>query len=348
MGTLGLLAEGFPKDKNLTTENPIALHRKFSELKKAGFTHIVMEVSSHALQQYRVTDVDFNYAIFTNLTPEHLDYHHTMEEYSYAKSKLFKGLPLDATAIINMDDQFGESIKNDCTCPVLSFSQSSKEDAHYLDYDISVEGIKATIGIGETQYKIKSYLTGKFNLENILASVALAHVAGIDAQYIEDGISDCSYIPGRMEVITLMSGGKAIIDYAHTPDAYEKTISTIRELMVSNGNLTIVFGAGGERDRTKRPLMGAIVDQYANMSYVVPDNPRSEKLADINSQIVAGYTSNNYKIFNDRGEGLKAALRDCQENDVVVVLGKGREESQEIDRVRHFYSDFKIIEEFVK
>ena len=136
MGTLGLLAEGFPKDKNLTTENPISLHKRFSDLKKAGFTHVVMEVSSHALQQYRVTDVDFNYAIFTNLTPEHLDYHHTMEEYSYAKSKLFKGLALDATAIINMDDQFGEIIKSGCTCPVLSFSQSSKEDAHYSELGV--------------------------------------------------------------------------------------------------------------------------------------------------------------------------------------------------------------------
>ncbi len=348
LGTLGLIAEDFPRQNTLTTMEPVALQETFARLVQHGFTHLVMEVSSHALQQYRVADVDFNLAIYTNLTPEHLDYHHTMEEYFHAKARLFKMLSITATAVVNTDDRYGEAIKSESTAPVVTTSLSSEADVHFTRIDSTIEGIKGEIRVGEHRYQMESSLIGSFNLENILSAVAAAHILGIPPAAIETGVKSCAVVPGRMEIITTPSGNKVIVDYAHTPDAYEKVLSTVRDLAPDGSRITVVFGAGGDRDASKRPLMASIAESYATRCFVAPDNPRFEDPAQINADVVKGFTRDCYTIFEDRGQALRKALTEMGPDDIVVVLGKGRENYQDIRGEKIPYSDFEIIEEFCR
>ncbi|MFQ6612092.1 MAG: UDP-N-acetylmuramoyl-L-alanyl-D-glutamate--2,6-diaminopimelate ligase [Fidelibacterota bacterium] len=346
MGTLGIIANGYPVEKTLTTLDPIQLQKTLRQLRADGFTHVVMEVSSHALDQYRVADVDFNAAVFTNLTPEHLDYHKSMEAYFASKVRLFKQLPITATAIINTDGEFGERILSECTTPTIITSVEGDADVHYSDLNTSLGGIRGQIQAGEQLIDISSSLAGYFNVENILSSVAAALSVGIPLSAIELGISCCKQIPGRMEVFELPSGGKVIIDYAHTPDAYEKVLSTIAEMKPPKGRLTVLFGCGGDRDAAKRPVMAGIAEHYSDRCYITPDNPRFEDPEKITAEIISGFTGNNYHVFQDRGLALEKALQECRGRDILVVLGKGREDYQDIQGKKIPYSEYDLIRRY--
>ena len=347
IGTLGIIADGYSANKGLTTPDSITLHQNLMDLYNDGFTHIVMEASSHALDQYRVNDIDFNYTVFTNLYPEHLDYHGSIENYFEAKIKLFTSYPNSIAAIINIDTEYGKVISDKCSVPVVNTSMVSNTDISFLNYKISLNGIHGTIKAGKISYDIKSSMIGVFNAENILCAAAVSKVMGISKKAIEDGINSCNSIPGRMEIFSLSSGAIAIVDYAHTPDAYNKVLSTIKNLMVdSEANIFIVFGCGGNRDKSKRPQMAAIVEQFATHSFVTPDNPRNENLSEINDEIISGFKKNNFDVFIDREKGLKTALDKAVKNDIVIALGKGRENYQEIDGELISYSDINIIKQY--
>jgi UDP-N-acetylmuramoyl-L-alanyl-D-glutamate--2,6-diaminopimelate ligase len=347
MGTFGLIADGYETKKDLTTADPVTLQRRFSELLEDGFTHIVMEVSSHALDQYRVADVNFDMGVFTNLTQDHLDYHKTIDEYFHAKSKLFRMLPVSSTAIINIDDKYGKLLEKECAAPILTYSQEQNSDIRFEKLNITIEGISGIIKAGDKRYNINSSLFGKFNAENILSAVGVAHVANITQNDIEAGVTNCGNVPGRMDTFKTKSGGIVIIDYAHTPDAYDKVLSTVGEIKVPNSMVTVIFGAGGDRDQTKRPLMAQIAEKYSDRCFVVPDNPRFEDIKTINEQVANGFTNNNFEIFDERGIAVRKALNSLNENDILIILGKGREDYQEVRGEKIFYSDLKIVEEYL-
>ncbi|MDP7217304.1 MAG: UDP-N-acetylmuramoyl-L-alanyl-D-glutamate--2,6-diaminopimelate ligase [Candidatus Marinimicrobia bacterium] len=346
LGTLGVIAKDHDQGKTLTTMDAISLQKLLRELADDDFSHVVMEVSSHAIHQYRVADVAFDTTVFTNLTPEHLDYHGTMEDYYHAKAKLFKSLPLSATAIINTDDEYGQRLINESTAPVIKVSETNNSDVHFKHVHSSLSGIAGTISAGEHHIDFDSQLIGDFNKENILSAVGAALAMGIPIGTIADGINACRVVTGRMESITAPNGAPIVVDYAHTPDAYEKVLNTIYHLVPENGRLITVFGCGGNRDAANRPIMGRLVEQYSDYFYITPDNPRYEKQDDIVEEIITGLSTDHYEVFADRGDALEKALNELQGKDVLVVLGKGRETYQEIEGVRQPYSDIAIIEEF--
>ena len=343
IGTLGLITNKNNDSISLTTPDAITLQKIFSKLKADKFTHVVMEVSSHALDQYRVADIEFNIGVFTNLSPEHLDYHKTMQCYFESKLRLFSMLPNKSYSVINCSDPYGKKIAKKINNKMISFLGMEQDSIRFKNISLTVSGIRGKITSKKNEYYIKSNLLGSFNSENILAGVSVCDTLGIDRENIEEGIRKASKIPGRMEYFLLNSGAIAIIDYAHTPDAYNKVLNTLKNLILNDGHLYVVFGAGGDRDNNKRPIMAEIAEKYASHCFVTPDNPRTEKLETINKAIASGFKENCFTIFSDRAEGIESAFKIARKNDLIAILGKGREKFQEINNKKINYSDLAII-----
>tara|TARA_B100001113_G_C21094150_1_gene615737 strand:- start:133 stop:1596 length:1464 start_codon:yes stop_codon:yes gene_type:complete len=347
IGTLGVIAKGFEKQKTLTTPDPITLHKIFNDLIDRNFSHVVMEVSSHALDQFRVADVDFNIAVFTNLSEEHLDYHLNIEEYYKAKSKLFRLMPITGTSIINIDDKYGNKMCAESLAPVLNISKHNESDIYYEKLDCTLTGIKGTIKAGNELISIDSKLIGEFNAENILSAASIGIALNIDTKLIQKGIEEIKFVEGRMELFKTKDKKNIVIDYAHTPDAYVKVLTTLKEMVPEKNSIHILFGCGGNRDKIKRPQMGKIAEEFSEKLWITSDNPRYENIKDINSDITKEMVGNNFEIIKDRGTALSAAINEIDSGDLLVILGKGRENFQDIEGNKFPYSDIEIIESYL-
>ncbi len=372
IGTLGNGLYGELEESTHTTPDAVTLQALLADFRDQKADTVVMEVSSHALSQDRVKGIEFDTAVFTNLTRDHLDYHGDMKRYADEKLKLF-GFPSLKHIILNQDDVFASEIvefirsisdrnqadrTNRVQPGIVRYSRKDKSCEFYArDIVLNREGISFSLCVSEKQgqddtqveFRVNSHLVGDFNIDNLLAAIAVLHQQGYELTDIVSAIPEVTTVPGRMEKIAIeqndtMTSEYALIvvDYAHTPDALEKSLKALKAH--TQGKLFCVFGCGGDRDKGKRPLMAKIAQTQADHIMVTSDNPRSESAEQIIADIVAGFnTMDNVFTETDREQAIKTVLRSASADDVVLIAGKGHEDYQEINGQRIPFSDKKCV-----
>jgi UDP-N-acetylmuramoyl-L-alanyl-D-glutamate--2,6-diaminopimelate ligase len=355
VGTLGAGLIDHLEPTGFTTPTPIELQTGLMRLKKQGAAAVALEVSSHGLVQGRVDGVQFDIAVFTNLTHDHLDYHGTMAAYGEAKSLLFKSAYL-RKAIINLDDPFGFSLfgnlKND-GIPVLGYSTHqapiTKSDEIYCSYlKANHEGSMFDLRLPDgNMIGIKTKLIGLFNISNLIGVIAVLLELGIAADRIPKLIEELKAPPGRMECFEDAKGVKVVVDFAHTPDALERVLDALRVLVPRESRLFCVFGCGGERDQSKRPKMGAIAEEKADVVILTTDNPRGEDPVQILEDISKGMLFHPYGEMLDRELAITQAYLLAQPGDLVLIAGKGHEQYQEIKGKKIPFSDADLVRRLV-
>ncbi|MDD3236637.1 MAG: UDP-N-acetylmuramoyl-L-alanyl-D-glutamate--2,6-diaminopimelate ligase [Candidatus Gastranaerophilales bacterium] len=342
IGTLGfkLSSDDEYKEAKHTTPQAPELQRTLHTMKNDGIKNVAMEVSSHSLEQNRVGGCEFNGAVLTNLTQDHLDYHITMGNYFDAKAILFKGLKKGAFAVINKDDEYGEqfiSIVPDGV-RILTYAVKSDADVVAKNIDFSIHGAKCDFVFENKSIHLDLHLNGMFSIYNALAAFAACVAMGIKPEICKKALEHTKSVAGRFEIVN--KEPLVIVDYAHTPDGLQNVLKAARELTPKDSNLICLFGCGGDRDATKRPKMGKIADELADKIVVTSDNPRSEDPQLIISDIMAGIKSvNTSRIFveSDRREAIKYLKNISKSSDVVVLAGKGHEDYQILnDKTIHF------------
>jgi UDP-N-acetylmuramoyl-L-alanyl-D-glutamate--2,6-diaminopimelate ligase len=334
-----------------TTPESLELNRMLAQMINEGCTSVSMEVSSHALDQSRVHGIEFDGAVFTNLTQDHLDYHKTMEEYFKAKRILFDSLPSGAWTVINQDDEWGRTILGASHGRTLSYGFDAKSDVCAANVDLSMNGTTIGVEYHGSATSIKSPLVGRFNVYNILASYAVGAALEFSPETIKRGIEETVSVKGRFEKIPSPAGWTAIVDYAHTPDALEKCLRTIHDVLPKQGRgrIIAVFGAGGDRDTAKRPLMGSVAAGLSDVCIVTSDNPRTENPDSIIADILKGIRRRDHVATEaDRRKAIFQALSQAKRGDVVLIAGKGHEEYQILGTEKIHFSDREIVEEFIR
>ncbi|MCQ4727219.1 UDP-N-acetylmuramoyl-L-alanyl-D-glutamate--2,6-diaminopimelate ligase [Anaerotignum faecicola] len=325
-----------------TTPESLELQALLAQMVDEGVTDVVMEVSSHALDLHRVDCCEYNVAIFTNLTQDHLDYHKTMENYKIAKGKL---LERTDKCVINIDDNFGEYMKSVSKGSVITIGIENEADLKAENIRIDADGVYFRLDYKNKEYPIHLNIPGKFSIYNALGCIGACLFMGIDMDTIIDGISSIKGVKGRFQTIKGPFGANAIVDYAHTPDSLENILNTAREFVA--GRIITVFGCGGDRDRTKRPIMGEIGGRLSDLCIITSDNPRSEDPERILDDIEEGIkrTSCEYKREADRRKAIFEAVNSANKGDLIIVAGKGHEDYQIFpDRTIHF-DDAEVVRE---
>ena len=346
LGTLGFYGPNGIKNTGFTTPESIELQNIFSTLVNGGVTHLNMEISSHSIALNRIDDVDVDIAIFTNLTRDHLDFHKNMDEYFAAKLELFKKLSPNKFAIINSDDSYSDKIKNHTKSRILTYGFNKESDIYPINVNMSLTGSKFEINYKNKNFKIDTSLVGNFNISNILASILACDIMGVKMDNIIEAINQFNLIPGRFESYRKKNGGIIIVDYAHTPDAFEKILSLVRSIQPSY-KITTLFGCGGDRDKDKRSIMGSISEKFSDNIIITDDNPRYEDPNLIINHIVSGFSHQKYVICNDRKKAIEQAFSNLDVNQVLLILGKGVEDYQINQGQKTKHSDTKIIKELL-
>ena len=349
IGTIEYRRPGWKVAAPRTTPESPDLQALLKDMLGAGVTHCVMEVSSHALEQKRVWGVNYDVAVFTNLSGEHLDYHPSMESYFEAKKKLFTLDHKRSAAVVNMDDPWGQKLIAELPMKTVTFGLEPAAIVRVLKYAMSEDGIDAQVSYPGGVLRIQSALVGKHNLYNILAAAAAALSLNVAPADISRGIAALKGVPGRFERVPNSRGLQVVVDYAHTDSALEHLLTTAREFKPRR--VIVVFGAGGNRDKDKRERMGRVAARLADWTILTSDNPRSEEPMDIIAAIEKGFVKEavkTYEVIPDRKKAIVRALATANKGDIVLVAGKGHENYQIFkDRTVHF-SDIEVIEESLK
>ena len=328
-----------------TTPDALCLQQSLYDYQQNGTKQVCMEVSSHSLSQHRVDQIDFTTAIFTNLTHDHLDYHHTMQAYADAKAALF-AMPTLKCAIINHDDAYAQQMSERLTpgCKKITYGLQDGCDVRAVNWQISMTGSQLDVVSPWGRHEVHVNVLGAFNIYNSLAvftSLLANGTAPADAVHV---MKKLQAAPGRMEVVAQKPC--VIVDYAHTPDALENALTTLQQL--KKGRLGVVFGCGGDRDKTKRPMMGKIASQHADFVIITSDNPRTEEPSVIVEEVAAGLVSNVEAVtILDRQEAIKHALEMADDQDIILIAGKGHEAYQQIGKERFAFSDQDVVRELL-
>ncbi|MCB2359322.1 UDP-N-acetylmuramoyl-L-alanyl-D-glutamate--2,6-diaminopimelate ligase [Clostridium estertheticum] len=347
VGLIGTIANFIGKKKihtERTTPESLELHELFKEMVDSNVDYCVMEVSSHSLSLDRVYGIEFCESIFTNLTQDHLDFHKTFENYFNAKLKLFK---LSKTSVINIDDEYGAKVYNLIKNSKLSFALNHTADIMASNIKMHSRGSKFTLKYKESSFDIELNIPGNYNVYNAIGCIAVCLNQGIEIPVIKKALQKVQ-VPGRCELVENKHnlGFEIILDYAHTPDGLENILETAREF--TKGKLISVYGCGGDRDKTKRPIMGRIGTNLSDFSFITSDNPRTEDPLEIIKDVVRGIEKNNFEIIENRREAIKRAIESATTGDIIVIAGKGHEDYQILkDKTIHF-DEREVISEILK
>ena len=333
-----------------TTPGSALLQSMLADMVKNGCRAVSMEVSSHALTQHRTTGTDFRVGIFTNLTQDHLDYHGTMEEYYQAKKLLFTRMAASSrknVAVINLDDAYGRRLADELApiMKVRTFGENEKADFRAVPKLVSLKGSQYELIYQGRSYLVRTPLIGEFNLSNSLAALAGAVCCGININEAINALAQSPQVPGRIELVSSVNNVQCFVDYAHTPDAVENVCKTMK-VLCRNGRLITIFGCGGDRDRTKRPLMGEAAARYSDLCIVTSDNPRSEDPEQIIDEIMPGIPREKQHRITDREEAIRAALEQARPGDAVLIAGKGHENYQIFANETIDFSDSAVVRKF--
>ncbi len=330
-----------------TTPDPIELNRLLAQMVDAGCQYVFMECSSHAIAQKRIGGLKFSVGIFTNLTRDHLDYHKTFENYRDAKKAFFDMLPKGSYAIINADDKNGSVMVQNTKATVKTYSTRQMADYRARLIECHFEGMYLEID----GHEVGVQFIGKFNVSNLLAVYGTARVLGEKPEDILIALSTLGSVSGRLEPIRSADGFTAIVDYAHTPDALENVLNAIHEVLDGRGKVITVCGAGGNRDKGKRPLMAKEAARQSDRVIITSDNPRFEDPQEIINDMLAGLDRQQMKkvlSIVDRREAIRTACMMAQKGDVILIAGKGHEDYQEIKGVKHHFDDKEVVREFIR
>jgi len=364
VGTVNYRYNGTLMPSTITTPESVDLQQIFRDMADAGVTHVVMEVSSHALDLARVDECQFDIGIFTNLSQDHLDYHHTLENYFVAKKRFFlEILGGERVMIVNRDDPWGAKLLDGSSRQAVSFAIDRAADIAVDSFDLSTGGLRAAVQTRAGRFSVSSPLIGKFNLYNILAAVAAAVALDIPEAVIRRGIESLGSVPGRLEKVSGAGEPAVFVDYAHTDDALKNVLLNLSEFKTRR--IITVFGCGGDRDRGKRPLMGNIAARLSDLAIITSDNPRTENPLTIIDEIEEGIIpvslrkyrreelshdleERGYSVIPDREDAITEAILIADSADIVLVAGKGHEDYQIIGTTRISFDDSVVAKEALR
>ena len=342
--TIGTLGYKIGRDRTkgvLTTPDPIDLNKNLAEMRDRGVEYVFLEASAHAIYYDKLAGIKANATVFTNITQDHLDFFGDMEEYAKTKLSYFS-LENTSLAVVNSDDAYGRKLIAAHKLPILTYGIDNPADVFAINVEEDRFGLSFTVNAFDKIEQISTPLFGKFNVYNVMAAIAVAMYFGIDLPVAAKALESISAVPGRYEV-GYVKDRRVIVDFAHTPDGLQNLLSDLRERF--GGRIVTVFGCGGNRDRLKRPIMGAIAAKYSDHLIITDDNPRFEEEAAIAQEIKAGVPADaSAEIILDREKAIKKALDRTFPGDTVVIAGKGHEEYMEIKGKKHPYSDKAVLQ----